>query len=482
MRKRERFSKTLKCFTSSQNGSVALIAALMLPVLLGVAALSADYVVIFNKSSKLQQVADSAAIAGALELVVAGNNDQKIEAIVEAFVYSHLKSETALDELKVDASVSDDRRGLTVSVNYYWSPFFAHFFDSNALPINAAASARLAGSASLCSLALDPTQSGSFQLTGESGVLAENCSIQANSLNKAAIDVPKNARIVSGSICSSGGYLGVSSSFVPAVLVDCPQLDDPLSDRNWASAKSNCDYKNIKIAGRKVTLFPGTYCGGIQISKGASVRLASGTYTFVNGDLDVGGGSELSGKGVGLYFYKNARPFIRNASTINLTAPKSGTMTGVLVAGSSVNNPNLLFEIQSRDARQFTGLIYAPANTIKIGDDVDGDGVCDPGNDAPRLVGNGGNEEDEDDEIDEDENDKDFDNRGRRKRPRNQYADDTLGCEANVGQYSDWTAIIARKIMITSGVQLILNSDYEGSSVPVPPNNGSIGAQVRLTK
>ena len=60
--------------------------------------------------------------------------------------------------------------------------------------------------------------------------------------------------------------------------------------------------------------------------------------------------------------------------------------------------------------------------------------------------------------------------------------DDTAGCKANVGQYSDWTAIVARNIMVTSGVELVLNANYSASNVPVPENNGLVGAMARLEK
>jgi hypothetical protein len=55
-----------------------------------------------------------------------------------------------------------------------------------------------------------------------------------------------------------------------------------------------------------------------------------------------------------------------------------------------------------------------------------------------------------------------------------------VGCLANVGQYSDWTAIVARNVLVTSGVDLVLNADYAGSEVPVPANNGVIGTRTRL--
>jgi len=44
--------------------------------------------------------------------------------------------------------------------------------------------------------------------------------------------------------------------------------------------------------------------------------------------------------------------------------------------------------------------------------------------------------------------------------------------ESRVGQLSKWTAIIANQIEIGNGPNVQINSDYAGSSIPVPEGVG----------
>ena len=56
------------------------------------------------------------------------------------------------------------------------------------------------------------------------------------------------------------------------------------------------------------------------------------------------------------------------------------------------------------------------------------------------------------------------------------------GCKSNVGEFSDWTALVADKITITSGVKLVLNANYADSDVPVPAGVGPVGGNIALSK
>ena len=56
------------------------------------------------------------------------------------------------------------------------------------------------------------------------------------------------------------------------------------------------------------------------------------------------------------------------------------------------------------------------------------------------------------------------------------------GCKANVGQFSDWTALVANEIKVTAGVKLMLNTDYTGSDVPVPAGVGPVGGNIALSR
>ena len=491
----------LRIFRGSNTGNVAVVSAIIAPIVIGSAALASDYAQVYSKQAKLQDAADAAAIATARELGISGNDEAKLVAISENYVRSnfyHTLEELAdPDELKITTEVAHGRRGIEVTLQYYWQPFLAQYFGTNILPIKVAARANLAGDSSLCALALDITSDRSLYLTGNAQLSAPNCSVQVNSSSNLAIAASSGSKLHTQAICSVGGYIGPTNGFTPIPVTDCPQVHDPLRDRQWLGHNGHCDISALKIDGGYAILHPGSYCGGVLITGGSVVKLNPGVYTFVDGDLDVGGGAEITGNSVNLNFQRNSRFFFRNASTLSLSAPDSGAMAGILVKASAFNDPTLIFEIQSNDAREFTGLVYLPNNTLKLGDDLDGDQVCDPNNDVQRNITDKKTHTHDEGHLHRDGTRHSHPHeRGTTYRVGGKlvHADhshvkfnvsehnDLPACKTNLGSFSDWTAIIAQKILLTAGVNLVLNSEYTNTSVPLPDNSGVIGDRIFLSE
>jgi hypothetical protein len=470
--------RTLAAGLSDRRGNFAVMAALGAPLLLAGIGTATDYAFFYNHASKLQDAADAAALATVRELSVAHSDEAHLQDVASSFVASSLASEGGNSytsgSYKVKVVETANGAGVTVSIDYFWAPFFAHFIDKKVLPISASATAELAGDQSHCAIALDGEESASLSLTGNAVLDAKACAVQVNSTDRQALSVPGKSKVNARIICVSGGYEGGSSNFSDPPVTDCPQMPDPLTARTIANPV-NCDFRDKYVVAGKASLVPGVYCGGLLVSAGANVTMAPGTYIFADGDFDIGGLSRVEGAGVSLHFARDSRLFVRNASEISLSASREGILAGVLVSSSPANDPSLLFEIQSRNAKDFTGLVYLPNNTLKVGDDADDNGVCDPGNDVVRKAGGAINVS--------------VDvaigsllglniNLGL---GTGGVIDNTPGCRASIGQYSDWTAIVSRKLLVTSGVSLELNADYGNSPVPVPANSGAIGTPARLT-
>ena len=53
---------------------------------------------------------------------------------------------------------------------------------------------------------------------------------------------------------------------------------------------------------------------------------------------------------------------------------------------------------------------------------------------------------------------------------------------SRLGQKSNWTAIVANKIKIDSGPQLVINSNYGASNIPAPNGIEGKNSNIRLTK
>ena len=172
---------------------------------------------------------------------------------------------------------------------------------------------------------------------------------------------------------------------------------------------------------KKVTLSPGIYCGGLDVA-GGEVTLKPGVYTMKNGQLRVGGGGVLKGENVGFFLVgKSATILFGRASEISLTAPRTGDMAGLLFFEDRDTEFDTYHRITSRDARRLVGTMYFPKSKLLI----------------------------------------DADN--------------------PVADQSEYTVIIAREFELREGPELVLNTDYASSTIPVPEGVGNnIDTKIRL--
>ena len=404
------------------SGNVALFAAVLSPVFFGAAGVTADYVILYQKRSQLQEAADTAALASAKELGLTSATGDSVKDTAKRYVHASLDQMPKTDKLAVKTIVADDQKEVTVKINLYWRPFLAQHIGKNVLPIKVEATAALAGEESLCVIALDSSAKRALKMSGKSSITANDCAIYSNSSSAKGIDLVRGAVMKSSNTYSGGGYSGFLAGYLPKPITDSPAIEDPLINR--ASPKSGaCDYKNYKLKFGAAVLSPGTYCGGIT-AKGLSVlTLLPGTYVIKDGPLVLADESTLIGAGVGFYFKGKKAVFDFGESTqIVLAAPKFGPMAGILFFEDRTARPDREFTIRSKDAQRFEGTVYLPRG---------------------RLV------------VD--------------KRSR-------------LGLLSSWTAIVANQIEIKKGPELEINADYASSDIPVPEGIGPTGTSVWLKR
>jgi len=288
-------------------------------------------------------------------------------------------------------------------------------------------------------------------------------------------------------VFSAGGAGGAQSK--PPAITNAPVIDDPLGDKTQpvvslptGCAGSNPSSATIKaIAGLQVHA-PGQFCGTVEASAGASltfqpsnivttyfngavtikdeanVKFGAGTYIFrrgltisdeakvefgagtyiVLGAMTIQGESNVKGDGVGFYFYgpdasnngSNSGLRITGEANVNLSAPHSGTMAGMLVwyNRKSFNNNGNVWQISSTNVRKMTGAIYIPKDKISF---------------IPF-------------------------------RP--------------IADQSPWTAIVAGTITVGGSAALTLNSNYNSPGAPPPPPGiaantyGSAGNNIAIVK
>jgi Flp pilus assembly protein TadG len=457
-------------FASNRQGNIALMALGCVAVSVLVGGGIIDYMSLRNQEGALQDVADRAAIAAAQELVVFKGSNDRVDSVAATFVDANYKREH-----ETEAEIVNNGKGVKVTITSAPQTYFPGPIAQGVTEVKAVAIAEISGGGYVCMIGLDENAPSTLEMSDKAKVTAEKCAIYSNSANSASLTLHSLARVKADLVCVAGGVFGAKSAVTPNEPVeDCPPLEDPLRDRPEPNVGLlQCDNILGKegvlgkngILGKGLTgkegllgkdgallnkdsgllkggdlvgaiapgllvtgkdeLEPGVYCGGLNVI-GGDVKLKPGTYILNNGGLVVANGGKLVGENVGFYLTGAlglSTIQFAPSSTISLTAPKTGDMAGMLF----FEDRDVLFKfphiIASNDARSLVGTIYLPGNTLEINS-------------------------------------------------QNPIADQ-----------SDYTVIIARKFEMKDGPELVLNTDYENSPIPVPDGVGNKAKPtVRLTR
>jgi Flp pilus assembly protein TadG len=406
---------------SNVRGGIAISFAIALPMLLGIVGLAADYAMLSKIRSELQEVADASAMAGAREIPLAKSNPTQVASAVRSFAAYRLTDNSAATtedlgarNYSVKVEVLDDFSAVDVKISETWTPFFAHFVSAGVTPVAVSSKARFVGRNNICVLGLSKSGTNVY-LDNGSRLTGNDCGVFSNSTAGAALRVDSGATLKAVIVCTAGGAsVSGSASVDPVPITDCPPVDDPLADRS-APNVGGCDHNDLVLDGVTKTIYPGVYCGGINISGSADITLNPGTYIIKDGGVSVVGQARLSGTGAGFYITGSAKgTYFGPGSHISLEAPSSGPMAGLLIFEDRKLAASLKHRITSDDARKLIGTIYLPVGSLLVDS----------------------------------------------KQP--------------VADQSAYTAIVVSSMELNSGPNLILNSDYETTDVPVP--NGIAGS------
>lgn len=352
----------------SERGNMAIVTAFASVALCGAAGMAIDMALIGKNQSKLQAIADNAALGAAKEIIVTSSKNT-IEAAAKTYINAGEKEVFAAEEGKLlsETSVDLSRRSIRVKLSLPQKNFFGSFIGQDKTEISVSATAAVTPGDKLCVLSLDQSSSDAIALTDSARITAVGCDVQSNSNSPSGITAWNASWIKSATTCSAGGYQGGASNFVPSVISDCPILTDPLASRAAPIiATKNCDFTNSQVNGGATTLLPGVYCGGLNISTGAIVTFAPGIYVMRDGIFQASNGSNLFGRDVGFYLSGNNASFKFNTqSKVELYAPSSGKMAGILFF-SDRNSSERIQQINSEFAHQLVGTIYLPNDIFQV--------------------------------------------------------------------------------------------------------------------
>ena len=386
-----------------QRGQTLILVALSLPILLGFIGLATDVGLLFMDKRQIQTAADSAAIAGALNL-------------------NYGSYVTAAKDASAANGYTDGSGGVTVTVNDppQWassnyvgqtgyveatvskseSTIFLSLFGHSSVTVTARAVATNQASGSGCLYAVGNsgtvfTDNGG----GNAQLSAPNCGLVVDS----DMVLNGNTKLSFGSIGVVGTYTkhGGSGTVTPTPVAGIAPESDPLnylpqfsfSSSTTTTGKgknkvtttaytANC-YSGYTCTNSPVnlpatcattgnsnngtynvtagaTLYPGCYAG-LTFPSSGTVTLNPGLY-MVDGDVTFDSGTV---NGSGVTFYTNGN-YNFGSGTYNLTAPNDTTQlfNGVLFAESIDDTNNISFSGNSTTVIQ--GVVYAPGASFTL--------------------------------------------------------------------------------------------------------------------
>ncbi len=500
----------LKYFWRSRKGSVAIISALGLPVLILMVGGTVDYARLITRKSQLQDAVDTGVLTGGNALKLAGSNRQTVAALTERTIHVTARP---IDEaaLTVSAEVLPQNDGVHATAQEKVKLYFGGLIGVKYRIVSVNARSTIVGRMRLCMLTTDDVAAGALSLMSDARVTAVNCALYTDSSSSRALVGEANAVAHAEMICSVGGVDGPRANFNPHPNTDCPVIKDPLRGRtevragpckstpsgtdplsflhsvgiHVAGLKSNTNLtaslssQSRQILSREnrdddklemrnkiaisTTLDPGTYCGGLLITGSAVVNLRPGTYIFKDGPLLVEQTATLNGQNVSLHFTGNEAGLLFNTNTtISLTAPTGGLMGGILMSDdehvSAPVDPAVYLNAWNKS---LGGINNCPLSNPPVSATPAPLGQQSPMR-IYRIISNNTRQM-----------------LGTIHLPAGRLV---LDGQRPVADQSMYTVVVARQVNLYKGPNLVLNANYDRSNVPVPPGVGPITGQVRLAQ
>jgi Flp pilus assembly protein TadG len=364
-------------FASSQRGSISVIAAVTLVPLLIAAGSAVDMGLANRTLGQMQKAVDSAALAGAAthktvnveDEPLAGNQARTYAAnrMVEANLPAQIAKFAGAPQVAIDGTE------VTVDLDAEMPTTFMKLIGIGTMSLSVTATADFSQTGNGCIVALGSQGTG-IEVGGTVTVEIDDCWMHSNKKDDKSIDIIGTATIHAGGSCSVGSTsVSNNATVYKHRIVGCDMMEDPMAAWTPPTTPAGCDYDKFKGgAGSSITLYPGTYCGGLQLSGYDNVHLEPGVYHITDGALSINSKVSLTGSNVGFFIGEDVSSVtINGAATVTLTPPDSGAMKDKLIAMAPVENVKDLAKKDLISAKinggsdlDLTGTIYLPSATL----------------------------------------------------------------------------------------------------------------------
>lgn len=358
--------KRLKNLLRCTSGSVAIAAAIVVPLLCVCAGGAIDYSRLIERQGNLQSRLDAATLRAASVFIdePSFSGSEQTE-LIRQMVKSSLAESGSDIGGEVRIAVNTSEKLVDVSAELTVATTLLKLVNLNSLKsvVRSVATAEIE-SQPVCILALEAGSSTGIEFTGAGEMKAKDCVVWSNSAGSQSIGFNGNGKATASRICGHGriGSLG-RFSVKPTPESNCATVEDPLS--NWAAPKAfSCTFQyNGWISQTTAQLDPGTYCGGLRVDA-KNIFMSPGIYIIKDGPLVLRGSSKIKGKDVGIFLSgAGSKLDIDGESSVELIAPEAGAMAGIVIASERTASSEDS-SIAGRSNLKIGGVIYLPTHHL----------------------------------------------------------------------------------------------------------------------
>lgn len=360
-------------FWKNRKGNIAVLAALTMPVVVGGAGLGVETGYWYYTQLKLQQAADAAVYAAVLELHEGNTSEMQSSATAAATLNGYTSATDTISMVTPSATYPSDARTVDVSMTRSVTRGFSAIFNNAPIVLHVKATAKYDPSSNACLLALSKSSANSVWIHGNGGMTISGCVVSSNSVSASSVTAAGSATTSMPCITTAGGVslnANVSLTSCTSAMTNLPPVADPYASLPLPTP-GTCQNWN----GHSHT--PGTYCDNTINITGQTDTLAPGTYIFSGTHISVAGGQNggITGSGVTLVFLNGAYIEMTGNPPINLTAPTTGTYSGMLFMGSRTPSGHT-YVFAGTGTSAMTGTIYFPADPIQYAGNFSGFNGC----------------------------------------------------------------------------------------------------------
>ncbi|HEX8127295.1 MAG TPA: Tad domain-containing protein [Allosphingosinicella sp.] len=357
----------LKDLVSSERGNVFVVAAAVMPLLLGSAAFAVDTIQLSVWKRQLQRAADSSSIAGAYAVSLGDNEHDAIHRDLDKNKFPVLTEE---EQIVVAPRLPDYTQTVQVTLTATRTLPFLSIFTKTPTKMVATATAALVQDGQYCMISLYNGPDAGIDVNGNADINL-GCGMKSNCTGTQCVTAGGASSITASPIAAVGGLNGKSNNFVePTVLqpYSAAQADPYAYLANPAPDASKCTANGTLTASTNfATLGPNPCFLAASIPPSAALNIPDSveSITIYGGDIDFKG--DVTGKQLTWIMTGpngQAGDLIMNSqANLNLSAPDSGDLKGILFYRDR-RASNIEIKINGGSSSNLTGAMYFPTSDI----------------------------------------------------------------------------------------------------------------------